>query len=85
VNNTDESLDFHLDDTSINGVMFPGFSYETVAAGKKANETLEWDLDDLAEAGIEAVTEAEFSLEIETEDGEEVFWRLLHHLSLWRG
>lgn len=54
-NNSDKSVSFVGNDFTINGITIYGNFYIDVAAGKKANGSLNLDLDDLSYVGIEEI------------------------------
>ncbi len=65
-NKTDKNLMFGIDDCSVNGVMADPFWAESVAAGKKSNETISWSSSLFEENGISAdnVTQVSFNLRV---------------------
>ncbi len=63
-NKTDKNVLFTWDDVSVNGFMIDPMCSCDVVAGKKANSTTGFALDVLAENGIEAVEEIEFTLRV---------------------
>ena len=65
-NKTDKNLMFGIDDRSVNGVMADPFWAESVAAGKKSNETISWSSSLFEENGISAdnVTQVSFNLRV---------------------
>lgn len=69
-NKTDKNLMFGIDDCSVNGVMVDPFWAESVAAGKKSNETISWSSSLFEENGISAdnVTQVSFNLRVYDSD-----------------
>jgi len=63
-NKTDTSLMFSVDEVSVNGFMCDPFWATSVAAGKKANETITFLESDLKENGIEKIEEITFTLKV---------------------
>lgn len=61
---TDKELMFSMDDTAVNGWIIASFFAESVAAGKKANETLSFSSTDLKDVGLESVDKLEFHLRV---------------------
>ncbi len=61
-NKTDKELMFAVDSVSVNGFMCDPFWAATVAAGKKANESISFSEGDLTENGIEKVEQIQFTL-----------------------
>ncbi len=51
-NKTDQNLMFSIDSSSINGLMNDPFFASEVAAGKKANKEVSWDISALEDAGM---------------------------------
>ena len=72
-NNTDQDLTFYsntYDDcwNSINGIMTDFYFSETVKAGKKANSSLTFYVDDLMELGITDIADIEIGFDIEDDN-----------------
>lgn len=63
-NNSQETIGIEVENFSINGLMIYASAYGDVAAGKKANETIDLSLDDLKISGITTVKDIEFDFEI---------------------
>lgn len=54
-NNSDKAVSFVGNDFTVNGITIYGNFYIDIAAGKKANGSLDLDLDDLSYVGIEEI------------------------------
>lgn len=67
-NKTDKTLLFTWNNTSVNGFMHDPFWAEEVAAGKKANSTINFDTYQLEGYGVESVDEIEFTLYVYDSD-----------------
>lgn len=67
-NKTEKNLMFSLSDVSVNGFMIDPFWASSVAAGKKANETVTFLESDFKTNGIEAVEEITFTLRVYDND-----------------
>ena len=64
-NNTDQSLRFTMDGTSICGMMCEPLWVETVEAGKKSNSDISWSDRTLERNGVTRVDNVEFGLRIQ--------------------
>ena len=67
-NKTDLNLYFNVSDAAINNVMCDPFWGAEVPAGKKVNETIDWDQDDLAYYDIEDVRVIDLAVSIYDND-----------------
>ncbi len=63
-NNSGKDLTFSSRDESVNGYMISGSLVAEVANGKKKNDSMFFDEDDLSICGIEGIAEIEFSLHV---------------------
>lgn len=63
-NKTDKTLMFGVEDASVNGYMHDPFWASEVAAGKKENTEIQWDLEALEEDGIEKVENIEMKIHV---------------------
>ena len=63
-NNSGQDLTVQCRNASVNGYMCETMMSTDVANGKKANDTLTFDADQLALSGVDAIGEMEFSLHI---------------------
>lgn len=67
-NKTDKNLNFTWADTVIDGYSCDPFFYSTVAAGKKANDEINFYSEDLKEAGVSAPSVLTFTLHVFDDD-----------------
>lgn len=67
-NNTDNNLMFGIDDVSVNGYMMDPYWAASVAAGKKARETIYWFEESCVENGVEDIYRVECVFRVSDED-----------------
>lgn len=65
---SDKNIMFSMDNTAVNGWILSSLFAETVASGKKSNETLSFSKSDLSDLDIKAVDKLEFSMRIYDDD-----------------
>lgn len=67
-NNTDKNLMFGVDDVSVNGYMMDPYWATSVAAGKKARETIYWFEESCIENGVENIHRVECVFRVSDKD-----------------
>lgn len=67
-NNTSKNLMFGIDDVSVNGYMMDPYWATSVAAGKKARETIYWFEESCIENGVEDIHRVECVFRVSDED-----------------
>lgn len=67
-NNTDKNLMFGINDVSVNGYMMDPYWATSVAAGKKARETIYWFEESCIENGVEDIHRVECVFHVSDED-----------------
>ena len=73
-NNTDQDLKFRLEESAINGYMQDeAYLYTDVAAGKKAKDSLKFDVDELALMGITEVAVIDLTFSAKDKDYDDYF------------
>ncbi len=65
---TDKNIMFSMDDTAVNGWLISSLFAESVAAGKKATETLSFSNSDLEDCGLTSIDKLEFYLRVYDND-----------------